>query len=157
MTIEQLVVLLESDLSNEYAHWNFYMAAATSVRGLHREEIGEFFAEQAASEMKHIEQFRRLITGLKTRRGLTGEVKSTVAPFKSNITCPRELLQAALEMEDEVVSNYVLRHSQAEQLAASGSQEDSIDGTYVALFLEDQILDSRGDADNILEMLKGGH
>jgi ferritin len=153
MKIEELVSLLEGDLANEYAHWHFYMQAATAARGLHRQEIGEFFSEQAAGEMKHVEEFRRLIQGLKTRRGIPGGVASTVAPFKSNMSCPRELLQAALEMENEVVSNYVLRHSQAEEVASAGG-DYAIDGTYVALFLEDQILDSRGDADNILEMLR---
>lgn len=143
------------DLANEYAHWHFYMQAATSVRGLHREELSEFFLEQAASEMKHIEQFRRLIQGLITRRGIASEVPNNVGDFKSGMTDPVELLRAALEMEDQVVENYVLRHSQAEQLAGSSSNKDAIDGTYVALFLEDQILDSRGDADNILEMLVG--
>jgi hypothetical protein len=145
-----MVALLESDLSNEYAHWNFYMQAATNVRGLHRHELSEFFIEQAASEMKHVEQFRRLIQGLKTRRGIPGGVSSLVAPFKSNISDPREILEAALEMEDDVVRNYVLRHDQAEQIATE-------DGSYIALFLEDQILDSRGDADDILEMLQGGY
>lgn len=156
MTISELVGLLEGDLANEYAHWHFYMQANTAVRGLHRLEIGEFFFEQATSEMKHVEEFRRMIQGIKTRRGIAGGVPSVVAPFPQNITDPRALLEAALEMEDQVVSNYVLRHSQAEELAGMGNKEDSVDGTYVALFLEDQILDSRGDADNILEMLKGG-
>ncbi len=64
-------------------------------------------------------------------------------------------MNAALEMEDQVVSNYVLRHSQAEALTENKG-EDFIDGTYVSLFLEDQILDSRGDADNIREMLRSG-
>jgi len=153
MTIEELVGLLECDLANEYAHWHFYMQASTAVRGLHRQEIGEFFSEQAAGEMKHVGEFRRMIQGIKTRRGIPGGVASAVAPFKTGMTCPKELLQAALDMENEVVSNYVLRHSQAEDLASTGSGEDAIDATYVALFLEDQILDSRGDADNILEML----
>lgn len=156
MTIEELVGLLEGDLANEYAHWHFYMQAATAVRGLHRQEIGEFFSEQAASEMKHVEEFRRMIQGIKTRRGILGGVPSAVAPFPQGITCPEALLEAALEMEDKVVSNYVVRHSQAEGLADS-SPDYSADATYVALFLEDQILDSRGDADNILEMLRGGH
>lgn len=155
MTIDKLVTLLEGDLANEYAHWHFYMQAATAVRGLHRAEIGEFFSEQAAGEMKHVEEFRRMIQGIKTRRGIPGGAASTVATFKGGMTCPRELLQAALEMEEQVVDNYVLRHSQAEDLAASPG--DAADATYVALFLEDQILDSRGDADNILEMLKGQH
>ena len=50
---------------------------------------------------------------------------------------------------------------QLEVTAASGTLptldvivEDTVDGTYLALFLEDQILDSRGDADNIREMLE---
>lgn len=155
MNIEELTRLLITDLSNEYAHWHFYMQAATNVRSLHRQEISEFFLEQAAGEMKHIEEFRRLIQGISTRRGLGLQVPSTVAEFKTGLNCPKDLLRAALEMEDKVVGNYVLRHSQAEILASNGL-EDSIDGTYVGLFLEDQILDSRGDADNIREMLESG-
>lgn len=153
MNIEQMVDLLIGDLANEYAHMHFYMQAATSIRGLHRQEIGEFFSEQASSEMKHVDEFRRLIQGIITRRGLDRKVPSAVAEFKEDSTCPKELLQAAMEMEDQVVLNYVTRHSQAENLASNGA-EDAIDGTYVALFLEDQILDSRGDADNIREILK---
>jgi len=155
MKIDDLVELLKGDLANEYAHWHFYMAAATSVVGLHREELSEFFSEQASGEMKHIEQFRRLIQGLVTRRGIKAEVPSSVGEFKTGIYHPKELLEAALEMEDQVVRNYVLRHSQAESLAESASENEAADATYIALFLEDQILDSRGDADNILEMLKG--
>ena len=154
MNIEELVDLLIFDLSNEYAHMHFYMQAATSVRGLHRQEIGEFFSEQASSEMKHVDEFRRLIQGIITRRNLDRKVPSAVAEFKEGLTCPIRLLQAALEMEDQVVANYVLRRSQAEELVEMGSFVDRVDGTYVSLFLEDQILDSRGDADNIREILE---
>lgn len=153
MTIKELVELLKGDLANEYAHWHFYMNAATAVRGLHRQEISEFFLEQAESEMKHIEEFRRLIRGLATRWSLNADVPSSVGEFKAGVNHPEHLLRFALEMEDKVVENYVLRHHQAEQLAESGSGREAIDATYIALFLEDQILDSRGDADNILEML----
>lgn len=155
MKIEDLIELLKGDLANEYAHWHFYMHAASAVRGLHRQEMAEFFSEQAASEMEHVGQFRRLIQGLVTRRGLVTEVTSEVGEFKRPSHDPVELLQSALEMEEQVVENYVLRHSQAEQIADAGSGKDAVDATYVALFLEDQILDSRGDADNILEMLRG--
>jgi ferritin len=154
MKIDEMVGLLKGDLANEYAHWHFYMQAATTVRGLHREEMSEFFLEQASGEMKHIEQFRRLIHGIATRRGLDPSVPSTVGDFQSKMSDPAEILRSALALEDQVVQNYVLRHAQAEELAAS-SPEDSVDGMYVALFLEDQILDSRADADNILEMLEG--
>lgn len=155
MNINELVDLLISDLANEYAHMHFYIQASTNIRGLHRQEISEFFNEQAQSEMKHVEEFRRLIQGLITRRGLDKKVPSLVSEFKENLTCPKALLRAALEMEDKVVSNYVLRHSQAESLTENGS-DDFVDGTYIALFIEDQILDSRGDADNIREMLESG-
>ena len=153
-TIAELVENLTKDLMNEYAHWHFYVQAATNVSGLHRQEIGEFFLEQATSEMKHVEEFRRLIQGVITRRGLEIAIPNFPSEFKQGLSCPKALLRSALEMEDQVVSNYVLRRSQAESLAESGNAEDSIDSTYIALFLEDQILDSRGDADNIREMLK---
>ena len=153
--MEELVKLLIGDLANEYAHWHFYMQAATNVRSLHRQEISKFFKEQAAGEMEHVEQFRRMIQGIITRRVLKScEVPSEVADFKRGLSCPKELLEAALKMEDMVVRNYVERKAQAEVLASRNDPEDSVDATYVALFLEDQILDSRSDADNIREMLR---
>lgn len=153
MKIEELVDLLLGDLANEYSHMHFYQEASTNVRGLHRHELSEFFTEQAQSEMKHVEEFRRLIQGLITRRNLKIQISSKVADFQKNLNNPKSILSAALDMEDNVVKNYVLRHSQAEDLASNGGT-DAVDGTYVALFLEDQILDSRGDADDILEMLQ---
>lgn len=155
MNIEDLAKLLNDDLANEYAHWHFYVQAATNVSGLHRQEIREFFLEQAESEMKHIDEFRRMIQGVCTRRGLNLSISNHPSDFKQGLTCPKALLEAALEMEDQVVSNYVTRKAQAELVAESGEdRQDSVDGTYIALFLEDQILDSRGDADNIQEMIK---
>ena len=154
MNIEELVGLLNEDLMNEYAHWHFYVQAATNVSGLHMQEIREFFLEQAESEMKHVDEFRRMIQGIITRRGLNVSLPNYPSEFVQGLTCPKALLDAALEMEDRVVSNYVTRKAQAEILSENGNPSDSIDATYIALFLEDQILDSRGDADNIMEMVK---
>lgn len=155
MKIDEMFALLNEDLSNEYAHWHFYMEAATAVRGLHRQELSEFFTEQAEGEMKHVDQFRRLLYGLKTRWGLEVEISSAPAHWERRLTDPHQLLQAALEMENKVVDNYVLRHYQAESLESDTRPDQAkVDGAYIALFLEDQILDSRGDADNILEMLR---
>jgi ferritin-like protein len=158
MDIEQLASLLCEDLMNEYAHWHFYIQASTNVRGLHRQEISEFFLEQASGEMKHIEEFRRMIQGLITRRNLKLNVPNHPCNFAQGMSCPKALLDAALQMEDNVVRNYVIRKGQAESIADAdlADMEDSIDATYIALFLEDQILDSRGDADNIREMIKNG-
>lgn len=157
MSIKNLLDSLCDDLTNEYAHWHFYIQAATNAKGLHRQEIGEFFLEQAAGEMKHIEEFRRMIQGVLTRRGLEMSIPCHPSNFKQGLSCVKELLAAALEMEDRVVVNYVTRKQEADLiLEVSTDPEDQVDATYISLFLEDQILDSRSDADNIREMIKNG-
>ena len=103
--------------------------------------------------MKHVLEFRKLIQGLITKRNLKLNVPNKVAEFKENLNSAVDLLNFALEMEDKVVSNYVKRIEDVSLLQQNGS-EDSIDGKYIELFLEDQILDSRADADEIREMLK---
>ncbi len=145
MTLHDMIELLNEDLSREYAHWNFYMQAAPNVQGLHREEISEFLLKEAAGEMKHIEEFKRLIVGL------GGTPSVAVASFSNNLVGPQEILEAALYMEDEVVERYVLRIEDANELYESG---EKVHAKYIELFLEEQILDSRADADNIREMIK---
>ncbi len=140
MTKSEMIALLNGDLRNEYKHMHFYLQSSVLVRGLHREEISEWLAKQAASEFQHVQEFAKVIVGL----GGTPEV--TANPFP-NLTDPQAILEYALSMEDEVVNNYVKRLQDAEELGGA-------DGTYVGLFLEDQILDSRGDADHIREMVK---
>lgn len=153
MKVENLFDLLAEDLSREYSHWNFYMQASTSLIGLHREEIGEFLLEQAKEEMGHIEEFKRVLHGLNERRKLNKLIPTKISQFKNELSCPEEILKEALRMEDEVVKNYVQRIEDACSLQEEGA-EDKIDGKYVELFLEDQILDSRKDADHIRMMLK---
>jgi ferritin-like protein len=151
MTKEELVGKLQNDMLNEFRHWQFYMHASMVVRGLHREEMGEFFTKQASSEMNHIQQFGKMIIGLggeipvrDTNLYYTSENKKVY--FDYNKKDPNSLLQFAKEMEAEVVNNYTVRHQEAESLNDS-------DGMWVAIFLEDQIQDSRQDLDNIKEML----
>lgn len=153
MTIDKLIELLCEDLSREYSHWNFYIQAATSITSLHREEIGEFLLKQAQEEMTHIEEFKRVLHGISTRRNLNISVPTKIAEFKSNLSQPEQILREALRMEDEVVAKYIQRIDDANELQENGG-EDKIDGKFVELFLEDQILDSRSDADNIRMMIK---
>jgi len=152
MDINVIVKNLSQDLSREYSHWNFYLQSATSLKGLHREEIGEFLLDQAKEEMGHVEEFKRLLHGLIVRRNLDCKVPTVVAPFNNNLSDCTQILQAALKMEDDVVSNYVTRIEEACKLQENGG-EDAIDGKCIELFLEDQILDSRKDADHIRMML----
>lgn len=153
MNIYKILELLIEDLSREYSHWNFYLQSATSITTLHRSEIGEFLLEQAKEEMTHIEEFKRVLHGIITRRNLSISVPTKIAEFKNNLNCPKQILEEALRMEDEVVSNYVQRIEDANKLQENGG-EDKIDGKFLELFLEDQILDSRSDADNIRMMIK---
>ena len=156
MNISTLFNLLNEDLGREFAHWHFYQNAATSIRGLHREEISEFLLKEAAGEQKHIEQFQRMLHGIKTRRGIETQISSTAlaTEYKVGYTKPEDILTFALQMEEKVVQNYVLRIEDCEKLYSAGEIEDKVDGKYIELFLEDQILDSRTDADHIREMLE---
>lgn len=153
MKINFILENLIKDLANEYSHWHFYMQATTNVVGLHRKELSEFFEEQASSEMNHVLQFRKLIQGLITKRNLNLKVPSEVASFKENLVSPMEILNFALEMEEKVVSNYTQRIKEVSDLQENGG-EDAVDGKYIEIFLEDQLTDSREDADEIREMIK---
>ncbi len=141
MTKQELIDLLNEDLKNERMHMLFYLNASIVVKGLHREEMSEFFLESAKSEMGHIVQFGNMIQGL----GGIPAVESNL--FQENLFDPEGLLQYALKMETEVVENYVKRAYQAEH------ELGGADGFWVHCFLEDQVMDSRKDADNIREML----
>lgn len=156
MNIEKMLDLLNEDLSREYSHWNYYIHASTSVIGLHREEIGEFLLKQAEEEMKHIEEFKRVIYGIYSRRSPNKIFNFTTsaesADFVKNLKDPNSILLEALKMEDQVVAQYVQRIEDANLLQENGG-EDKIDGKFIELFLEDQIMDSRRDADNIRMML----
>lgn len=142
MTKQELISLLNNDIRNEYAHMHFYLHSALLVQGLHREELREFFLEEAASEMKHVQEFGDLIVGL--------DAKPECMPnaFPTNLTHPRDILAHALKMEEEVVANYVQRMDDAVALGG-------VDGRWVEIFLEAQIDDSRKGADNLRQMIKG--
>ena len=160
MTLENLVQLLNEDLKREYAHWHFYINAAIRVTGVHREEIQEFFQKEAAGEMQHIQEFGQLILGL---GGVpTTDVAYFITPGLHNSltrditsdTQPEFLLNAALKMEMEVVECFVQRMEQAAELEESGIPGAKVNGRYVQIFLEEQMLDSRHTVDHIKEMLK---
>ncbi len=148
MNLSQLISLLNEDLSREYMHWHFYMNAAIRVQTLHRAEIQELMLKEAAGEMKHIEEFGKLIVGL------GGTPIVNVASFESNVTDPKRILEEALKIEEEVVANYVQRMDDAEKLESLGGI-DKVHGRYVHIFLEDQILDSRQAVDHYKQLIAG--
>jgi len=141
MNKSDLISRLNFDIQNEYAHMHFYMHSAAMVEGLHRQELREFFMEQATSEMKHIQAFADMIVGL------GGKPNCLPSSFPDHMSSPNDILEYALRMETEVVNNYAERMDQAASLGGA-------DGKWVEAFLENQIIDSRTDADNIRMMRK---
>lgn len=142
MNKETMLQWLNSDLCNEWKHLQFYLYHASAITTLHREEYREFLLKAAASEMDHVRHFQDVILGLGVN-----PVLPPPATFPS-FSDPRAILQYALMMEEEVVQNYTDRIKQAAELGGA-------DGQYLEIFLENQLQDSREDADNLKQILKG--
>lgn len=144
----ELIDVLQKDLKNEYTHFAFYLRSAILVEGLHREELSEFFEESAKSEMQHIIQFSNMIGGL----GSTPDYGPNT--FISHLTNPKDIVNYALILEEEVINNYAKRMDQIALMVNTGALSNA-DGKWLEAFLENQIVDSRTDADHLRKMLKG--
>jgi len=141
MTNELILSLLNSDLKNEWKHLRFYLYHASAVTGLHSEEYKELFLEEAAGEMSHVTEFSDLIIGL-------GGTATHESNSFEKFTSPKDIIQYALSMEEEVVTNYVNRMKDAEELGG-------VDGQWLEIFLEGQVQKSREDVDRYRQILKG--
>ncbi len=139
MTKSEMIDLLNSDLSNEYKHMHFYLHSSFMIEGLHRAELGEFLREQSESEFQHVQQFAKMIVGL-------GGIPTTTFKSFPTLTSPLEILRYALSMEREVLENYIVRQKQALELGG-------VDGAYIDNFFDEQILDSRSDADELKQLI----
>jgi rubrerythrin len=135
------------DLKNEKKHMLFYLAAASTVCGLHRQEFRELFLEEAQSEMKHVLEFQDALLGLGVELLDTVHVKENNDYLVSYN--PKLLLEFALEMEEEVVKNY------AERIKNDVPTLDDSDRAWMEIFYEKQIEKSREDVDNYKMILKG--
>lgn len=136
-----------SDLQNEKKHMLFYLTAASTVSGLHREEYKELFTKEAASEMSHVLEFQDAILGLGGDFSTTSDI-FTFNPYIVSYDL-KELLTFALEMESEVVSNY------ASRISDNLSLLEEPDRRWMEIFYEDQLEKSRKDVDNIRMILRG--
>jgi len=142
MTLEQMVELLNEDLRNEYKHHRFYLHASFVLRGLERLYFGDWLRKQAAEELDHVTQFANKITSF-------GTMPTTEAnDFPNNLTRASDILNYAIQMEQEVVANYHQRLLAAEELSAStGKYYDLV------LLYEEQIEHSQSDIDEMLKMV----
>lgn len=159
MYISSLIELLNSDLKNEYKHMHYYLYYASLFTGSHHDSLQKLFLEQAKSEMNHIHQFSKLIVGL------DGIPTSEANPINPNLNNAKSIIFNAIEMEEEVVFNFVQRCKDAESLTNSNMTVGAgwsetislghVTSKYVQIFLEEQIQDSRSDIDHLKQIYKG--
>lgn len=141
MTKLEMIDLLNKDLKNEWKHLRFYLYHATAVVGLHAEEFKELFLKEAASEMRHVEQFSSLIIGL-------GGVATHESNDFDRFTDAGDIMRYALAMEQEVVENYVKRMHDGNELGGT-------DGSWIEIFMEGQVQASREDVDHFRQIVRG--
>ena len=134
------------DLKNERKHMLFYLTAASTVSGPHREEYKELFEKEAAAEMHHVLEFQNALLGLGVDL-MDAEETVTNYPYLVSYDL-KELIEFALDMEKEVVKNYTSRISDNLGLL------DEPDRKWVEIFYEEQIKKSREDVDNYRMILK---
>jgi bacterioferritin (cytochrome b1) len=139
--------IMLSDLMNERKHMLFYLTAASTVSGLHREEYKELFEKEASGEMSHVVEFQNCILGLGVDLSASTKVISNNDYIVSYDLI--ELLKYALAMEEEVVSNY------AKRIAEDILLLDEPEKRWMEIFYEDQLEKSRKDVDNYKMILRG--
>lgn len=141
---ESILDLLYWDLRNERKHMFFYLTNASSIRGIDAIEYIEMFQAEANEEMNHVLEFQDMIVGL------GGNLNSLQAqgyePYQI-FTSVREALKYALEMEEEVVDNYVSRIEMIE------NSENKTTSKWLEIFYEKQIEKSRADVDKYKRLL----
>ena len=104
---ERLLELLNEDLAPEYQAILTYRTYASAVSGINRQELREFFAAEIPDELAHAEMLADKIVAM-------GGQPTTVPAAVKYTEDPREMLQNALEDEEETVKRYVARREQAE-------------------------------------------
>lgn len=138
--------MMLGDLKNERKHLLFYLTAASTVSGPHREEYKELFEKEAAGEMQHVLEFQNVLLGLGVD---LAEAEETVTNYPYIVSYDlKELLEFALAMEKEVVSNY------SNRLAENLGLLDDPEKRYIEIFYEDQIKKSQEDVDNYKMILR---
>lgn len=137
ITREQLIALLNEDLSREYQAVITYRTYASAVSGINRQELREFFAAEIPDELTHAQILADKIVSL-------GGQPTTVAATVKYTDDPKEMLQNALHDEEETVKRYVQRRDQSEELGEYG----------LAVEFDDLIADETKHRDELRLMLR---
>lgn len=117
VSVEELVSGLNVDLAHEYQAIITYIVYAATVRGIHRQELREFFEAEIPDELRHAQFLAQKIAAL------NGQPVVEPAPVPAAHT-PREMLERILQLEEETVRRYTERLKQAEAYGDYGLAND---------------------------------
>jgi len=138
VNMEQLIELLNGDLSREYQAIITYIQYAASVTGPYRQELKGFFAGEIPDETMHAQYLADKIAAL----GGVPSVTAEAVPQETNV---KKMLENIVEAERTARNNYSTRAKQADALGEVG----------LANHLEDMAEDESGHLDETLKILRG--
>jgi bacterioferritin len=138
VTIEELIDLLNGDLSREYQAIITYIQYAASVTGPYRQELKGFFEAEIPDETMHAKYLADKIAAL----GGVPTVTPEAVPQETNA---KKMLENIVEAERTARNNYSTRAKQADELGEVG----------LANRLEDMADDESGHLDETLKILRG--
>ncbi|HVF09931.1 MAG TPA: ferritin-like domain-containing protein [Abditibacteriaceae bacterium] len=135
---EQLIELLNGDLSREYQAIITYIQYAASVTGPYRQELKNFFEAEIPDETMHAKYLADKISAL-------GGVPTVTPEAVLQETRAKQMLENVAEAERTARNNYSVRAKQADELGEVG----------LANRLEDMADDESGHLDETLKILRG--
>lgn len=135
---EELVELLNGDLSREYQAIITYIQYAASVTGPYRQELKNFFTAEIPDETGHAQYLADKIAAL----GGVPTVEPEPVPQETDA---RKMLENIVEAETISRNNYSARAKQADELGEVG----------LANRLEDMADDESGHLDETEKILRG--
>jgi bacterioferritin len=135
---EELVELLNGDLSREYQAIITYIQYSASVTGPYRQELKQFFANEIPDETMHAQYLADKIAAL-------GGVPVVVPEAVPQETDAKKMLENIVVAERTARNNYSQRAKQADELGEVG----------LANRLEDMADDESGHLDETEKILRG--
>ena len=138
VTHEELVDLLNGDLSREYQAIITYIQYAASVTGPYRRELKSFFELEIPDETRHAQYLAGKIAAM-------GGVPTVVPEAVSQETDAKKMLENIVEAERTARNNYSVRAKQADALGEVG----------LSNHLEDMAEDESGHLDETVKILRG--
>ena len=132
----ELIDGLNEDLRGEFQAVIMYRLYASMVQGPYRQELRAFFANEIPEELGHAQILADKISAL------GGTPAAEPAPVRV-VAEAKEMLQSALQAEEETIDRYVRRRAQAEAAKEHG----------LAAQFDDIIADETHHRDELRQML----